>query len=154
MKPLIIGEAPSKNEHPPSPIAGRIGKRLARCADMPFERFLEEFDRVNLLTVRQDAAEKGFTFDLGAARLVAREMRWTVPQFSPSWTEDRFVLLLGQRVASAFDVRMPYLEEFKLHGARTFILPHPSGVNRWWNDPLNERRMHDFMGWLKTEAGL
>ena len=149
VKPLIIGEAPSKNEYPPSPIAGRIGKRLAACAGMTLPQFLEAFDRTNLLYVRQDTREKGFEFDYTQAKLAAKSI-----YLQSNWMQRPYVLLLGKRVSKSFDVTESYLEEVNLHGVKAFVVPHPSGVNRWWNDKDNEKRMYDFMMWLVTEVGV
>lgn len=147
MKPLIIGEAPSKNEHPPSPIAGRIGRRLAKCAGMNFEAFLEHFDRVNLLEVRQDTAEHGFKFDMGQARHNA-------VQLIPRMMAAPYVLLLGRRVSAAFWLDAAYFTRIRFprmvnggveEGAVVYIVPHPSGFNHWWNDPEHVRQAEDFM---------
>lgn len=146
MRPLIIGEAPSKNEFPPTPIEGRIGRRLASYAGLSFEEFLTRFDRVNLLSVRQDTAEKGFTFDRVAAleswRIIARRIK-------PGQT----VLLLGKRVADAVGCVNDYFEPCRLVGGITlYVVPHPSGVSRWWNDEKNKERMRGFMTELVKET--
>lgn len=138
MKPLIIGEAPSKNEYPPTPIAGRIGRRLADMAGLTFEDFLEKFERVNLLAVRQDTAEKGFEFDLEYAKTSAMLLSMTL-RLRPA------VILLGRRVAKAFDLKDDYFAPLTINGAPAWIVPHPSGVSRWWNDPENEEKMRTFM---------
>ncbi len=141
-KPLIVGEAPSKNEVTERPIEGRIGRRLARCCGLTLEEFIERFDRVNLLHVRQDTKEKGFEFDRYAGIAAARTL------FNAFYPGQR-VLLLGHRVRDSFGVvNKEYFEEFYLGSAKAYVLPHPSGVNRWWNDVENEKRMYDFMQWL------
>ncbi len=138
MKPLIIGEAPSKNEPTPRPIEGRIGKRLAMYANMPLQRFLDHFDRVNLLAIRQDTAEHGFTFDVKAARVEADKLQ-------REFKRGQVVILLGGRVAEAFGVHDDYFVENPLGLAKAYIVPHPSGINRWHNDPANRIRMSVFM---------
>jgi hypothetical protein len=138
-KPLIVGEAPSKNEIVPTPIEGRVGRRLARCAGLSFDEFIDRFDRMNLLSVRQDTQEKGFVFDSRAAGIVARELR---ERLEPG----RTVLLLGHRVADAFGIKGEYFATFAPPGeAVYYVLPHPSGVNHWWNDPANVEKMNAFM---------
>lgn len=138
MKPLIVGEAPSKNEVTARPIEGRVGKRLAAVCGMELAAFLAHFERVNLLHVRQDTKEKGFEFDLKAARVEAERLR-------DNFKEDQIVILLGGRVAEAFHVHDHYFVETRVNFARLYIVPHPSGVNRWWNDPLNMRQAEVFM---------
>lgn len=140
MKPLIVGEAPSKNEITERPIEGRIGRRLAACCDMSLDAFLAHFDRVNLLHVRQDTREKGFEFDGAAANHAAIQMR-----ADNAFVKDRIVLLLGRRVAMAFGCPQGYFERWFIDEAEAYVLPHPSGVNRWWNMAANEERMQTFM---------
>lgn len=138
-KPLLIGEAPSKNEPLPRPLEGRSGERLARFAGLAWDDYLEKFERTNLLSVRQDTKEKGFEFDHDAAVVRAREI---VNAIEP----DRVVVLFGKRVAAAFGCVKAYFEVHRLpNGGRMYVVPHPSGVNRWWNDSNNCRRMWQFM---------
>jgi hypothetical protein len=139
MKPLIIGEAPSKNGKPERPIEGRIGQRLADHAGLSYADFLVHFDRVNLLHERQEVAGKGFVFDRAAAINAAQAL---VKQL----TAGRLVLLLGRRVAGAFGCTKDYFDAHHLeNGAILYVVPHPSGINRWWNDPWNSKTMRAFM---------
>ena len=132
MKPLIVGEAPSKNQSPEQPIEGRIGLRLAVCAGMTLPEFLTFFERVNLLHVRQDTAAHGFQFDEQAAALEAEKFRAT-------FTSERIIILLGQRVAKAFGITPTdcYFVQHSIGAADVRVLPHPSGINRWWNSKEN-----------------
>lgn len=143
MKPLLVGEAPSKNEVTETPLEGRVGKRLAALCGLTYEQYLERFDRVNLLHVRQDTTEKGFTFDHAAAGHEAHRL-YVAGIVAPG----RIVLLLGWRVARAFSngfSKLPYFVEHQHGGAAFYVLPHPSGVNRYWNDPENVARASEFM---------
>jgi len=143
MKPLIVGEAPSKNEVTERPIEGRIGVRLASMAGLTLPEFLATFDRVNLLHVRQDTVTHGFTFDYVAATQSAALIKRT---FQPN----QIVLLLGRRAAWTFGLGGEYFIQHAIHGAEVRIVPHPSGINRWWNSPENVRQMNTFM---KTIVG-
>lgn len=147
MKPILIGEAPSKNEVTETPLEGRIGKRLARLCGLSLAEYLEHFERINLLHTRQDTRERGFEFDHAAAARAAHELWMHV--ISPG----RVVLLLGKRVARAFDEQKDYFEEHRtVQGIRFFVLPHPSGVNHWWNDEANYRKAAEFMQWIVVET--
>lgn len=140
MKPLIIGEAPSKNQDPPHPIEGRIGQRLADLSGLTLPEFLAHFDRTNLIHVRQDTAAHGFQFDMPLARRRAEVL-------AQSFRPNQIVLLLGQRVAMAFGFSnrtQPFVQHH-IHGAEVRIVPHPSGINRWWNEPKNEDAAKVFM---------
>ncbi len=141
MKPLLIGEAPSKNQTDPHPLEGRIGRKLAECAGLSYDAYLDMFDRVNLLAVRQDTKEKGFEFDMKAARESALLMRQS------GIMRDRSVVLLGNRVAEAFGVRSIRFFHGHPHGqgGMLWVMPHPSGINRWWNDPDHHEAACSFM---------
>lgn len=43
------------------------------------------------------------------------------------------IVLTGRRVAQAFGKSIDFLER----DGKYFSLPHPSGLNRWWNDAKN-----------------
>lgn len=146
MKPLLIGEAPSKNEHSQRPLEGRVGSRLAKLAGLTMEQYLVTFERMNLLQLRQDTAEHGFIFDMDAARQAADA------SLQHDVMPDRVVLLLGQRVMRAYGLRLGYFEERRLHGARAYVVPHPSSVSHWWNDPRHMADAEKFMHEVVYEA--
>jgi hypothetical protein len=58
--------------------------------------------------------------------------------------------MLGRRVADVFGVlaNVGYFEKKLYNGAEAYVLPHPSGVNRWWNDPKNMHTAMVFMRWI------
>jgi hypothetical protein len=47
------------------------------------------------------------------------------------------VVLCGQRVCQAAGAAFEPLAIGAHRGARTLVVPHPSGLSRWWNDPGN-----------------
>lgn len=129
MKPLIVGEAPARTTVGAPPFAGRTGARLAELAGI--DRLRDGFDVVNLLDRWPGpSGAKGSLFPLARAReaavLLAPRLR------------RRHVVLAGRRVAAAFWLaRLPYLAWETVGGADVAVLPHPSGVCRWWNEPEN-----------------
>jgi hypothetical protein len=40
---------------------------------------------------------------------------------------------------------VPFLAEIRIYGRRFLIFPHPSGINRWWNERRNERRARQLL---------
>src|SRR4029434_9336717 len=61
------------------------------------------------------------------------------------WRVERIVLL-GKNVARCFGFGdVPFLAEISIYGRRFLIFPHPSGVNRWWNERRNERRARQLL---------
>lgn len=96
-------------------------------------RYLPEFEAVNLLDRfpgKSYSWGKGDLFVHRAARDAAERMS----------LRGRTVLLCGWYVAGAFGLRR--LSLFRWVGFRggiVAVVPHPSGVNHWWNTPSNER---------------
>lgn len=133
---LIVGEAPGPGQAPGSTFTGPSGERLSRLLGDEWHRVL---DGVNLLD-HQPLGRGGSEFDLGAARAAASILRRTSPYFR----DERLVIFAGKRVARAFGWTFGYFElDAILTGqrlCRAVAVPHPSGRNRWWNDPANARR--------------
>lgn len=89
---------------------------------------------VNLLRRWPGDQGKGDAFPIARARRAAGK-------FKPAGV----VLLAGKRVAEAFGERRAYFEWFDLRGARAAVIPHPSGISHWWNEPANVARAAAFM---------
>jgi uracil-DNA glycosylase len=138
---LIVGQAPSASSDPSEPLSGRSGRRLASLCGMTLEEFLRAFDRVNLLPEFPGKASKGDRFPMAAGRSAAKAIL--------AASQPRRCVLLGTGVWKSFGLPpspAPFL--WLPAGPRLFSLcPHPSGVNRWWNDPLNEGQARSF--WLR-----
>ncbi len=122
MKIVLVGES---NPYGPDPDMalypmpeGCTGHRLCReVLGMDSREYLRVFDRRNLC--RGDWSEAG-------ARLVAAAL-----------AGQKFILL-GARVCRAFDVDYTPLMRVNISYEpvrRALVLPHPSGLNRAWNDP-------------------
>lgn len=70
----------------------------------------------------------------------------------PGWRGGRSI---QSRVARAFRVPATSCYYFARHRrgrAWWCVFPHPSGVNRWWNDPDNTRRAERYLRRLWEEA--
>ncbi len=113
-KPLLVGESNPYGSDPcyalyPAP-DGCSGHRLAvLILGMSRQSYLESFDRINLVS--------------GPWRI--REARE-----SASTLIGRRLILLGAKVCSAFGVAFtPFMV-----GDAGLVLPHPSGLNRMWQE--------------------
>lgn len=134
---LIIGQAPGprslKRDRRSRALDSDVasGARLAQLAGVSS---LHDHARVvNLLKTFPGKSGKGDRFPMPEARERARLMRFGAA---------RRVVFVGQNVARAFGaVWEEYFEPFVFwKGGQSFhgyVAPHPSGVNRWWNDPDN-----------------
>lgn len=143
MKPLIIGQAPGPNTNPNTPLHPKHYSGRVLCEAMglqPYD-YLRLFERTNLLGHYPGKKQGGEDrFPIAEARVAARALR---PLFA-----GRQVILLGRNVADAFHGYggVPFLHWHK-HVA---VIPHPSGRNRWWNDPTNQERVRDFLStWVR-----
>lgn len=137
--PLLIGQAPSSRGGGRSPFdCGRTGSGTFLNAVAGIN-VISAVDAVNLLRRFPGKEGKGDAFPAAAARKSAARML-------PGLAGRPIVLLAGKRVAAAFGVRrLEYFREFRLGASPAAIIPHPSGVNRWWNDAGNRRRASLFL---------
>lgn len=125
-------------------LTGKVGRKLADLAGLSYHDYLQAFDRRNLLNYYPGPAKvgEGDSFLVAEAKTAAVRMR---PQLA-----GRVVILLGASVAEAFGYgKVPLTEWTRCYawGAEFLMakVPHPSGVNRWWNDYENVRRVEMFL---------
>ncbi len=136
-----IGQAPGPNTPKSRPLRGDSGRRIAKLMGLDLDAALELLRPRNLLREFPGKAEKGDAFPAAVAREIARRSR----------LRGDHVVLLGRHVAAAFGAaREPYLGWFKLRGRWAVVVPHPSGVNRWYNSPANRRRARRVLRALRS----
>ena len=135
MRPLLVGQAPSRTSDPRRPLEGKgAPARLAGLLGMRAEDLNRSFRRMNVLDEWPGRCGKGDAFPAGLAREAAKKVR----------LRGR-VVFLGKGAARAFGFRGEFLGWSDFGGSRAAIFPHPSGVNRWFNDAGNRRRAREFM---------
>lgn len=151
MKPLLVGQAPGPRSDPAEPLSGRCGARLAELCGLELPDFLARFDRVNLIKEFPGKAGKGDAFPMAEAR--ANAINVLKPSLVHPWKRPIAVVLLGGNVCRAFFYPPPRpLVWVPSLLFRFSCCPHPSGVNRWWNDPANVRAAQKFWRRLEREA--
>lgn len=137
--PLLVGESNPYGDdpyfalypEPPHSAGGRLCRLVLGLS--PLEYFAG-FDRVNLCSG---------VWNLRQARERAQALLEEAHELGrPA------VVLLGSKVCSAFRVAFtPFTEEFievsDDQMLRTIVLPHPSGLNRLWNDPRSFTRARE-----------
>jgi hypothetical protein len=140
MKFLLIGQAPSQHGDPTKPLTGRIGKKIARLARVSMFMYLRKTERYNLMGSWHGKKGKGDVFLVDEARTTARSFF--------GYLRNRHILFIGRAVANAFYApgkkycEWRYSKDWDCHFA---ILPHLSGIVRWWNDPENTRQASIFL---------
>lgn len=143
-QPLLIGQAPARGLRRGSRAfaAGGSARHLAKLAGVTLDELHSRVTAVNVLRRWPGKSAKGDRFPIDSARRAARRMmtgtdygacdrvifagQGVVRAFArnPKWARE----LIAQPcvwLASAFDVRA------------YAYLPHPSGVNRWYNEQSN-----------------
>jgi uracil-DNA glycosylase len=149
---VLVGEAPSRSSDPKRPFDGWSGRKLAEYAG--FGGYEELAANARLVNVLQRwpgegfAGEKGSRFPIARARRAAKRLEF-----------ERFdhVVLVGTRVAAAFGISFGDFFSWKILPRGTFdpkygrdlvwftCIPHPSGCNRWYNDPKRRVQVSDFL---------
>ena len=138
-KLLIIGQAPGKPKEGQGPCeafcsASPSGKRIRAVLG-------DDHDYVNLLLYypgRGDSNHpKGHHWPVAEARCQAELMLPTL--------QGRKVVFAGRNVADAFGINSPWLTWAWGLGFKMIVVPHPSGVNRWWNSPENLLKLREAM---------
>jgi len=132
VKPLLVGELNPYGSDPryalyPMPERS-AGGRLCKILGLTMREYLSRFDRTNLCT--------------GEWKLqAAREAAWNL---SVAVKESRPIILLGVKVCTAFTLE--YAPFTKVTDNDEFyILPHPSGKCRTWNNPSSVGRARELL---------
>lgn len=130
LRPLIVGQSPSRHSDPSEPLSGRSGAYLAELCDLTLPQFLDRFDRINLSVGWMGKAAKGDRY------FTVREARDRAGVIRAAFL-GRQVVVLGAINAAAFGLHWSKLW-FRAHWGGSFAwCPHPSPINLFWNDPLN-----------------
>lgn len=137
----LVGEAPGPNTNPdmplyPAPERSAAGRLMTMLAWTRAE-YLRTFARANMLR-----EYPGASFPLGRARPLAEGVAQSLAP--------RPLLLMGRGVAMAFSFpheRVLEWEDYRLGDTyiRAAVVPHPSGRNRWYNNPHNVVAMRMFI---------
>lgn len=135
---IMIGEAPGRFHKPgAAPLSG-YARKLETLASLEEGSFARFFTTTNLLSYYPgEGAGKGSAFPQEEAKKAAEACLVLF--------RHRKVLLAGKRVARAFGLSLPYFKWIDFAEGRTAVIPHPSGVNRWYNERRNREKMGRFI---------
>jgi len=120
---LFLGESPGRSWRDGSvPVGGRNARRLGALLGMCGPAFLQRFSTANVLDTIDE-------FPMTEARRAARRM---------DFSRYDLVVMLGRKVQQALGFPgMAWFGVVERDGTQFLAFPHPSGRNRWWNDPDN-----------------
>lgn len=144
MKPILLGQAPARSGDG-RPFSGASGRKLCALTGLEYyDELAEAFDLRNLVTEVQmrKARSKGDLFPKATARENWDKMKYRLPM-------DFVLLCAGRQVASIVGVgKEPFFSRtvrvFSVVGI-VYVIPHPSGISHWWNDPQNVREAQAFL---------
>ena len=133
MRVLAIGEAPSRRNPDGVPLASL----LDRIGESTLRQHVVELHGMNLFKLPQPPAGKGSRFPMDEARERATDL---LPMLRRRGRHYDQLWLVGKRVAKAFGLggQEYFVKAMSLCEVRIFcsvvVVPHPSGVNHFWND--------------------
>jgi len=156
MRTVIIGIAPARpgeEGQPLSAIAARsTGRKIANMIGATPSQYMKAFDRVNVCPTAQRGTVDPKLYHAHAENLTGSLLR------------RRRVILLGQNVAECFGISREMYSYLSWKDSRVYetyglcgwkigrlppfvwaVMPHPSGRNRWYNDPFNAESARQFI---------
>jgi hypothetical protein len=147
MKVWIIGQAPGWRGDPSRPLdAGPIRSRLIELLGCS-EQEWSAVGKANLLDrfPGKQRSGKGDRFPLREAKERAGLVGLRLC--------GGFVFLLGKGVAAAFGLKKArFLERVDLGWFEAIVVPHPSGVSRYWNSTHEAKRAREVVRRAYREA--
>jgi hypothetical protein len=117
------------------------GARLAKLADMTLDGFLSRARTVNVLARWPGKSGKGDRFPL-TKKTFERSRRI---ELSEAYADASVVVLVGAAVCRVFDYPELADRPCEMNALGVAYLPHPSGVNRWFNVPANRAKAKQFL---------
>jgi uracil-DNA glycosylase len=116
--------------------SGRSGQKLAQLAGVKHEDLTAYFDMYNLIPYWPGKAGKGDAFPKEEAKQYALNI-W-------AWEHSR-VILVGSAVADVLGYKGPHCLWILFRGKWVAYVPHPSGINRFYNDKKNVATVSRFL---------
>ncbi len=136
---LFVGQAPG--QHNTVPFDGQSGRALAKLLGIAYEQMRKEHRFMNIVDAWQGKDGKGDRFDWENDSVV--KVRRAI-------CGAESIVFCGKETAKACGIKHEFLKLFTFDGLPAIVLPHPSGVSHWYNDPLNRRlaaaRLRLFLG--------
>lgn len=133
---VLVGQCPGVGGHPDYPLyclpRHMSGGRLQRKLGISRRLYLRLFTRVNVMRHHQPRWN-------ASVRRSAKENARTILANSSA----RTVYVFGALVAEAFGITVDWFSSQVVDEVVVVKCPHPSGLNRLWNDPSCERKLRE-----------
>ena len=145
---LFVGQAPSRETDSQPPFTGKCGRFLAEVLlGTEQEQMLRDHDFINVLDRWPGKGISGDKFPVVEAMAAAKRKLAEM--------QGRTVVLLGHNVARAFGfTSLMYFSWYEIHDEQNpskivvplvTVVPHPSGINRYYNDPTKRLIVAKFL---------
>lgn len=143
---ILLGQAPSATSDPGEAFSGKSGARLAELCGLTHADFLKAFTRRNVADAYAGKQARG-----NGDRVFNRAL----PDDFPAPGAGKLFIAVGAVAAQALGVKEAarHFQFYFINERIIVTVPHPSGVNRWWNEPTNVVKARKFWRWLAQVAG-
>ena len=144
--------------HTLSPFGGRRSECDPPTHNGSYQRLVEiglRWDHsTNLLPGLPNSKATFNKDDVVAGRLmVDRISQWARTEINQGFVDRIDPVLLGANVCRCFGLPFEPINSYPSELGTIFVLPHPSGLNRWWNDPQNLSDAKRFCCDIVTDYG-
>ena len=123
---IFVGQAPGRSGNPDEPLSGTVGRKLSDMLGVSYSDFMR-FSRENLNYEFSSKSGKGDRFDATVGKFKAEQIEKV----------ELDIVVLGEKVARCFRLGWCPLGYIRFGACRFLMLPHPSGINRWYNSARN-----------------
>jgi hypothetical protein len=155
-RPLMVGEQPGHGD-PGQPLGGRIAVRLCDLMGWPQEHYTGGTAYTVLTTYFEtwNLIDRDTGTEPWDRRAASRSWQQFLERRLASRNLPGVVVVFGRRAAEAVGARdRPYYEWLDGQLYDSVILPHPSGLNRLWNDPVTGARVREHLAIALGKAGI
>lgn len=148
MRKILVGQQPGKKNPPNKPLwgehSGSTGYRLAMMSGLDIEAYHDIYHRVNINHLND------VTFG------VNEKTKYNGLRIRATFQPDDLIIALGKDVCECLCLPVPgHYFQFKKtdKGFMYAVIPHPSGLNRFYNDQENWLDACDFMRAVVAHPG-
>ena len=148
---LLVGQAPSKKVTPAldASTPGSASFRLLALMGITRDEYMERFARVNLLDYWPGSINGSGSGDKFPKKEAQDSARRILAQYEYPWR----ILCVGHKVGECFlpKMRVKYydwllcISNYPPAVRDVAVIPHTSGLNRYWNDPSNVKLAEKFL---------
>lgn len=145
----VYGQAPARGQtdlDAPAFGSGRNGLLFEKLTGVPLSVLHERWMFRNVLRYWPGRERSG------GDRFPRAEARSAAAVEMTEWRSGDSIIFCGRLVAEAFDFDAPWFVWEPFGRVRAAVMPHPSGLVRFWNDVDNRERARAFLSELERSS--